>query len=338
MPLPFVLLGAAVIAGGTGVISGGMGAKKMKDAQDIVNRAERKYKRKVDEFERVQENTQSILEEFGQYKLGIWKDFKKFSDAYRNIKAESNMKSFEEDDLSITNDEAAEINQISVSAIGILKDVVASTSLGVSAGALAGIAAYSGTMSLGAASTGAAISSLSGVAASNATLAALGGGALSAGGGGIALGTTVLGGVIAGPIIAVGGLVLNAKGNSSLEKAEEVESQVNKVVDEMDYYLSFYEKLESLVRKLKDELELLRIKYNNQVLLFKMLTEMKNDYSQFNDLDKKILRVNIGIIRLLKHLTQLDLVINYGGKDAVNDSYVIGEIEKSEIKRMNLLE
>jgi len=53
-----------------------------------------------------------------------------------------------------------------------------------------------------AASTGTAISSLSGAAASNATLAIYGGGTLAAGGGGAAMGALVVGGGVA--IIAVG--------------------------------------------------------------------------------------------------------------------------------------
>lgn len=46
-------------------------------------------------------------------------------------------------------------------------------------------------MALGTASTGTAIFALSGAAATNATLAALGGGSLAAEGGEIALGTTI---------------------------------------------------------------------------------------------------------------------------------------------------
>lgn len=53
------------------------------------------------------------------------------------------------------------------------------------------------------ATTGVAISSLSGAAATNASLAALGGGALSVGGGGMALGTAV----VAGTGVAVNGAV-----------------------------------------------------------------------------------------------------------------------------------
>lgn len=57
------------------------------------------------------------------------------------------------------------------------------------------------------ATTGVAISSLSGAAATNASLAALGGGALSVGGGGMALGTAVVAGTGAAVNGAIGGTI-----------------------------------------------------------------------------------------------------------------------------------
>lgn len=57
------------------------------------------------------------------------------------------------------------------------------------------------------ATTGVAISSLSGAAATNASLATLGGGALSAGGGGMALGTAVVAGTGAAVGSATGGII-----------------------------------------------------------------------------------------------------------------------------------
>lgn len=57
------------------------------------------------------------------------------------------------------------------------------------------------------ATTGVAISSLSGAAATNASLAALGGGALSVGGGGMALGTAFVAGTGAAVGSAAGGII-----------------------------------------------------------------------------------------------------------------------------------
>ena len=82
-----------------------------------------------------------------------------------------------------------------------------SSSVSVAGGAGAGAAVAAGSWSLvalvGSATTGTAISTLSGVAATNATLAWFGGGALAAGGAGMAGGTLVLGGVALAPVVAV---------------------------------------------------------------------------------------------------------------------------------------
>lgn len=75
-------------------------------------------------------------------------------------------------------------------------------SLGAAAGALGSAATFGLVATFGAASTGTAIASLSGAAATNATLAWIGGGTLAAGGGGVAAGATILTGGTA--LIAIG--------------------------------------------------------------------------------------------------------------------------------------
>ena len=104
----------------------------------------------------------------------------------------------------------------------------------------------------GTASTGTAISALSGAAATNAALAWLGGGALAAGGGGTAAGTALL--AMAGPIgwsiagatlltsivlFAKKRLKLNKEKNSEIEsvkanteKVKELDAQIKAIIDE----------------------------------------------------------------------------------------------------------
>lgn len=104
-------------------------------------------------------------------------------------------------------------------------------------GAAGGLAA-GGAMAFGAcgtvgvfatASTGTAISSLGGVAATNATLAWLGGGTLAAGGGGVAAGTVVLGGLVAGPALAIFGSVVGARASAKLDQAKSNLSKAREV-------------------------------------------------------------------------------------------------------------
>ena len=90
---------------------------------------------------------------------------------------------------------------------------------------------------LGSASTGTAILSLSGAAATNATLAGLGGGSLAVGGGGMALGSIVLGGLVAGPALLVGSFFVGAKAEEirtcvaqECTKIDVAEAQMNQQV------------------------------------------------------------------------------------------------------------
>jgi len=90
---------------------------------------------------------------------------------------------------------------------------------GTAGGALAAFGAYGAAQALAFASTGTAIASLSGVAATNATLAFFGGGSLAAGGLGVAGGTAVLGGLIAGPALMIVGIVAGHAAKKQLDVA-----------------------------------------------------------------------------------------------------------------------
>jgi hypothetical protein len=116
----------------------------------------------------------------------------------------------------------------------------ASTVAGAGAGAITAFGAYGGTMMLASAGTGTAISALSGVAATNATLAWLGGGTLAAGGYGMAGGTMVLGIMVTGPALLVLGSVLGARASkklnearANLEKARTYETETRVVLEKL---------------------------------------------------------------------------------------------------------
>ncbi len=109
--------------------------------------------------------------------------------------------------------------------------------VGVGAGAASTAAAWAAVSAFGTASTGAAIGALHGIAAHNAAMAWFGGGALAAGGGGMALGAAVLGGVTAVAAIAVNAFLAHRKANQVigaiktnvekiLEQTRNVETQV----------------------------------------------------------------------------------------------------------------
>jgi hypothetical protein len=89
----------------------------------------------------------------------------------------------------------------------------------VGAAASAQAAALWGVSAFASASTGTAISSLSGAAAQSATLAWLGGGSLAAGGGGVVAGGAVLGLVMIVPAILIGGMTMGIVGARTRTKS-----------------------------------------------------------------------------------------------------------------------
>jgi DNA transposition AAA+ family ATPase len=46
MPLPFILIGAAVVAGGTGLFTGARGTMKINEAKEIISKAEKNIMKK----------------------------------------------------------------------------------------------------------------------------------------------------------------------------------------------------------------------------------------------------------------------------------------------------
>jgi hypothetical protein len=94
------------------------------------------------------------------------------------------------------------------------------------AGAAAGLGTWSLVSLFGTASTGTMISSLSGIAAHNATLAWLGGGALAVGGGGMAAGAAVMASIMVFPALIINGALQHRSAN---KKIEEIGKQINQI-------------------------------------------------------------------------------------------------------------
>lgn len=107
-----------------------------------------------------------------------------------------------------------ELMRVQLGAAGLLGAAMG----GLGSGAGMGAAAYAGVGAFAAASTGTSISALSGAAATNATLAFLGGGSLAAGGGGIAAGTMVLGGIVTAPVLLTGAAYITWQGRRELRR------------------------------------------------------------------------------------------------------------------------
>ena len=103
----------------------------------------------------------------------------------------------------------------------------------VGTGTAAGLGTWSLVSLFGTASTGTLISSLSGIAAHNATLAWLGGGALAVGGGGMAAGAAVMAGIIVFPALITNGALQHRSVNKKIEEIDEAINQIKEATSHL---------------------------------------------------------------------------------------------------------
>lgn len=232
MALPVLLWGAAAALGATGVVKGAGAVSNLKKAKEIGERAERNYDHKTQELDETRDATNACFEDLGRLKVEIFsnqiKHIVRVLHEANNQHAKSHIIGFNSE---FTVEELMEMERMVEVALDL--DLNAAGSLAT--GALAGLGVYGAVPMIGAlASTGTAISTLSGAAATNATLAWLGGGSLAAGGFGIAGGSLALAGIVAGPALAVGGFMLASKAEEALTEARRYRSKVREAIAEMD--------------------------------------------------------------------------------------------------------
>ncbi len=221
MALPLLLLGgAALIAGGAGVAAGVSAKGDFDEAERRNKKAKKTLKRAKKSLKQQRHDTQEGLENLGRQKVHLHENgLKPFVAAFSRIK--------NVDYAGMTLGEDSQVAQVTeVETLDIqrtvteMEELVGPGGAALGAGALAGYATYGSVGLLGTASTGTAITGLSGAAAANATLAWLGGGSLAAGGAGMAAGAAVLGGIVAAPVLLIGGLVMKSKATGALEDAK----------------------------------------------------------------------------------------------------------------------
>lgn len=234
MALPLLFIGAAVA---TGAVGGSKTIKAVSDnskAGQINEIANQSIENARDELDRQRKEVGAALESLGKEKLSILNrnvtDFVTTFEKIKNIDFQSSIGLEELKNLHIDQNTFQELKELGSFAIGVAGGAAA----GVAGGALTAVGAYGAAMTFASASTGTAISALSGAAATNATLAFFGGGSLASGGLGMAGGMYVLGGLVAGPALMVMGMITEAKSKEKLEKAISNKAQADEIVESLN--------------------------------------------------------------------------------------------------------
>ena len=234
MPIPFIIVGATIAMGATGVGLGAKGGYDQHRAQKLNDESNKRAENASLRLEDLRKKCSKSLQDLGDEKLTVLNgSVTRFVDAFSQLKNVDFTGSEGLDELSkikMGDIEFTEMKALTKFSSSLLQG----SATGIAGGALTAIGAYGAATTLATASTGTAISALHGVAATNATLAWFGGGSLAAGGAGMAGGAAVLGGIVAGPALLCMGIIVGSKAGKNLENARANAYQTNEICEELE--------------------------------------------------------------------------------------------------------
>lgn len=176
---------------------------KLRDQVAVTKRRHAEINEKVAQRSKI---TQELGEAFNHvHDVARDKFFLRFVELAESVSGAPEPERPSEEEIESTGETptAIRIEAMSAGIANAIRGAAAGGAAGAAVGGAAAYGAFTAAALFGTASTGTAISTLSGVAATNATLAFLGGGTLAAGGAGMAGGTLLLTGMVAAPAAAL---------------------------------------------------------------------------------------------------------------------------------------
>lgn len=319
MPLPFIIGAAAAIAGAAGIGSGIHGGIKMKEAKDTMDVAKYIQERAVERYQKKDSKTTKLMDSIGKQELEILNSFETFSDIIEKIQGRPEFKNLKKDGVKLLDYDAEELKEVSIGA-GMLLGGIGGTTVGVAGAFAASGATTAAITALGTASTGTAISSLSGVAATNATLAALGGGSLAAGGGGMVLGSAILGGATLGVGLLVGGIIFNVTGSKLSDQADEAYRQATRTEEEVDRIVKYLNKLSRVARKFQTSLTEVEKQYRERLSRLNQIVNISRKiyWDDFTDEEKLMTENAVLLVGLLYKMCKTRLLLKNEKEDEFN--------------------
>lgn len=316
MAIPLIIGGALGAAGlykaGKAIYDNSKADDVNSSAEEIVNEAEKN-------LDLARKSCEDSLQNLGQMKVEtITTQIQRFVTEFEKIQ---NI----EFDISSSTDGLLPQETATLMLEELSKHVsfITTSGLGIGGGAIGGAltayGAYSGVMALGTAGTGAAISSLSGAAATNATLAWLGGGTLASGGGGVVMGALALKSLVAGPAVLIAGWYMGSKAKTNFNNAHSNKAEAKKFAEDMSTAIALTNGIESTAKLASDILSTLRAKSRRSLIqLAKVVKEEGTDYSLYTDSAKEIVFKNFKLTQLIKVIIETPILDQKG--DIVGDS------------------
>lgn len=333
MPIPFILAGLAIAAGGYGIAKGIDAMDDFDEADSVNGEAQRIYDAASSDLEQAREAAQEALENLGELKFALYEHrLIPFVAAFKKIHNIDFQHDAIDDAFQLDVDQA---DMLSIEEVALkMKEVIGGGITALGAGGLAGLATYGSVGLLASTAGGTAIGGLSGVAATNATLAWLGGGALSAGGLGMAGGAYVLGGIVAAPVLAIGGMMLASKAEEAKHNAYSNLSEAQVAVEQMETTQVATEGVHSHIQEITNVLYALDEVF--EPLLDGLQELVANspkhrwsrqiDYMSLSEEDQKGIMMAMMVAKTTKNVLEAPIlsergIVNRASRQAVNDAY-----------------
>ena len=308
--LPLILIGPAVVAGIVGVVAGIKSKRDFDDAEDINEDATEVYDDATTSLERRREKVQVKLGKLGRQKVTLYEET-----LTPFVAAFSRIKNVDFNDLEMQNEflEDIETDIFDIGKVTVqMSEALGGGAGALGTGALAGLAIYGSVGLLGSASTGAAISGLSGVAATNATLAWLGGGSLAAGGMGMSGGIAVLGGIVAAPVLLVGGLLLASKAAEAKENARSNLIKAKSAAEAMRNAESAARAIGRMADQTRRVLQKLCGHLDEDIVALQRIVRGNDDYRTYNGGEKAVVLRAATVAVTLKNIAETPLLEENG--------------------------
>ncbi|MCH5312628.1 MAG: hypothetical protein J1E57_11870 [Prevotella sp.] len=337
MPLPLLFIGIAAATATFGIGKSAKAAVDTNKAKKVNKEANDVLERAINRLDSARKSSQTSLENLGRCKIGILSgSISSFVDLYRKLKNVEIQDSVGIDELSkfrIDKQELKELEEMGGFATSIFSGVTG----GALGGALTAFGAYSAAGTFAAASTGTTIASLSGAAATNATLAFFGGGSLAAGGLGMAGGTMVLGGLVAGPALAIMGILVGAKASAEKNKAYENLAIAQKNAKEMEVASNMCNAISlrgDMFREVLYHLNGYLVNLNKKMA--DIINEFGADYQTFPISEKKNLAAAVAVVKAIKAVIDTPILTKDG--DLTNESEkILLKTKGSDLYKGNFL-
>lgn len=299
------------------------GAGKMLEAEEVKDEADYKLNKTKEAFDMAEKSMNQSLEQLGEVKKKIWIELNSFMDVTSKVKNIPEQEELSEDG-SIKFDKMDMINMRKLSIA--LDDAIVGGIASLTGGSLVGFATASGLTSVATASTGTAIAGLHGAAATNASLAALGGGTLELGGLGIAGGTIVMNALSFAPALAIGGLMVGKEGTKKLESAKNYSAVVEEHVKEAKSTIETMSKLQDLSKKMEATLNDIEKVFNTYFEYVNQMTGRTTDFKNFTKKEQKDFFIAIKLSIILKDLIYTELL--------QEDKEAIGKVRTEEVEKV----